>query len=100
MYLLEEIGVVMLMLCGALVAAITATWTSWTLLKLVRHPEWGPCLVFIGLMVMVWSRDISSPFLQAVTFFSALAASISWWEGSAWRARHAVRPVITRESAS
>ncbi|MFA6117556.1 MAG: hypothetical protein WC729_26430 [Sphingomonas sp.] len=100
MYLLEEMGEVMLMLAGALVAAILISWMSWTLFKLVRHPEWGPCLVLLGLMVTMWTRSSSSPFLQTTAFFTAVTAMICWGEGDAWRARRAAPPMAGSDTAS
>lgn len=91
MFLLQEIGAVLLTLAGAIVATIAVGWISWSAFKLVRHPEWGPCLLFVGLMVVICTRHSSSSFLQTAAIFSGLAAAICWLEGGAWRARHQKR---------
>jgi hypothetical protein len=78
-------------LVGGALAAVAVSWLCWSLFKLVRHPEWGPCLVFVAVVAVMWNRGASS-FLQTAALFSGLFAVGCWWEGSEWRMRHPRTP--------
>ena len=87
MYLISLIFHTLGILAGGLIVAIAVSWLCWSLFKLVRHPEWGPCLVFVAVVALMWNRGASS-FLQTAALFSGLFAVGCWWEGSVWRTRH------------
>lgn len=74
-------------MAGGIIVAVVVSWLCWSLFKLVRHPEWGPCLVFVTLVALMWNLGASS-FLQTAALFSGLFAMGCWWEGSVWRTRH------------
>jgi len=75
---------------GALLAAICASvlvcWLAWSAFKLVRHPEWGPLLVFFLGLILLRHR-LGSSFVQIILLFSAVFTMMCWLEGSEWRAR-------------
>jgi hypothetical protein len=87
MYLINVIFQTLATLVGGILAAVAVSWACWSLFKLVRHPEWGPCVVFVAVVALMWDRGATS-FLQTVALFSGLFAVGCWWEGSAWRTRH------------
>lgn len=85
-FVLETLGA----LLGGIFAAFLASWLAWSAFKLVRHPEWGPLLVFIlGLFFL--RHRLGSSFVQVILLFSAIITLICWWEGSLWRARRTKR---------
>jgi hypothetical protein len=90
---------VLLTFFGGLVVATIICWLFWTFFKLVRRPEWGPCLAFVASLVLLHDRIGASFFYQMIILFSAIYAAGCSWEGGVWRARRAAQPTISTPSA-
>jgi len=78
-------------LAGGLAVALILNCMFWWAAKIVRHPEWGPCFVFLGLIILLYEKAGSSQLAQMTLLFSGLIAVACWGEGQDWRARQAER---------
>ena len=79
-------------LIGGLAVALILSLLCWWAAKFVRHPEWGPCLAFLGLIIVLYEQAGSSQLVQMTLLFSGLIAIACWGEGNDWRARQAETP--------
>lgn len=98
MFMLQVLLETLFAFFGGLVVATIICWLFWTFFKLVRHPEWGPCLAFVASLVVLHDRIGTSFFYLMIILFSAIYAAGCWWEGGAWRARRAAQPTISTPS--
>jgi hypothetical protein len=73
---------------GAMLVALLGCVVSWNLLKLVRHPEYGPWLAgaAVVLLILIGVRTILP--LRLTAFFILIAAPLLWLGGDEWRKRH------------
>jgi hypothetical protein len=74
---------------SGLAAAFVMTLPGWTTFRIVRHPEWAPPAVVFMLVLALGGALRSSEFLRMVVLFSVMAGTLVWFEGKAWRLRHA-----------
>ena len=79
---------VLVQIGGAMLGAIFACVISWNLLKLVRHPEYGPWLagVAVVVLILIGVRTILPLGLSAI--FILIAAPLLWPDGAEWRKHH------------
>jgi len=73
---------------GGLLTAIALCLVTWNLLKLVRHPEFGPLLGLVALGVLLSLGARVSQVLVMAAAFLFVPATLLWPEGARWRHRH------------
>jgi len=72
---------------GAMLGAIVVCAVSWNLLKLVRHPEYGPLLAGLT-VVFLLLIGVRTALLGLSAVFILIAAPLLWPDGAEWRNRH------------
>lgn len=85
MGILEAIAEGIAATVGSLAAAFLLCWLLWRLLRIVRHPAWGPPLVGLPLLLVLAGVLPGSPIIVMTLLFAAVAAVPFWSEGRRWR---------------
>lgn len=73
---------------GGLIAAVALGYLLWNLLKMLRHPEYGPMIGLIGILALILVGVRVHQLLAMTAFFLFIAAVVAWPEGAEWRKRH------------
>lgn len=82
LFIAEPIGLCL----GSLTAGILSCWLLWAIFKQVRHPEWGPPLVAVPVLLALAGQLPKSEFLDMTLVFATVAAIPFWSAGREWRA--------------
>ncbi len=73
---------------GGVATALTVGWLSWTALKILRRPEFGPPVTLVALLLGFSDHFRSNEFLRMTCFFLVIASVLVWHEGRALRLSH------------
>jgi len=95
LFIVEAIGLCL----GSLAAGVLSCWLLWTIFKLVRHPELGPLLLVVPVILGVMGKLPASEFLNMSLVFGSVAAIPFWSAGREWRAARRARDVVAAPEA-
>ena len=82
--LMSIVGLIGLTLASA-AAGVLVCFVLWYAFKLVRHPEWGPVLVVVPIVLALANKLPDSEFLRRSLVFAAIFAGPFSIAGLAWR---------------
>jgi hypothetical protein len=74
------------LMAGSMIVGILSCWLLWIAFKRIGHPECGPPIVLVPVVLAVIGRLPTSEFLVLTMIFASLAVIPFCVEGLAWRA--------------
>jgi hypothetical protein len=99
MPLLEIVFNSLALTSGAFLVTALLVTSSWSVFKLIDHPEWGPSLAFLVLLLAYIDGNSRSPLLILIMIFTLVACLVIWPEGAEWRTRKKTRRQLVERPA-
>lgn len=86
MHVLVVIVGAIALIVGSLVVAFLLCLGSSELFRLIRHPDWGPLAVVVGVVALLFYP--TSEFVRVTAVLAVFMAIPFWIEGRSWRLNH------------
>ena len=100
MIVLHDLLSVLVSVAGGVVVATAVGFLFWNLMKVVRHPEYGPCAGVAALIGLLAIGVRADQVLGMGVLFLLIAAVVLWPAGSEWRNRRSRRGAERNASRS
>ena len=100
MIVLHDLLSVLVSVAGGVVVAMAVGFLFWNVMKLVRHPEYGPCAGVAALIGLLAIGVRADQVLGIGILFLLIATVFLWPAGSEWRDRHSLEAAQRNASRS